>query len=366
MVSDVFFTDMHTSPQHNLLQKLEKLIEKAGIKKIDFQNKFTAIKIHFGEYGNMAYLRPPYAATIADYVKKQGGHPFLTDSNTLYSGERSNALDHLNCAARNGYTREVLGCPIIIADGLKGTEYREIEIDQKHCVTAKISSAIADADVLISISHFKGHMLAGFGGCLKNLAMGCASRGGKLQMHSSSKPHINAKTCVRCLACLKNCPQKAIYQDQKKTVIIDHDRCIGCGECVAMCRYSSVLFDYNEKTDTMNEKMAEYAYAAVKDKPHFHVNLIIDVSPGCDCAPFNNQPICPNIGLLASFDPVALDKASVDLVNKAAPIADSELKNYKHGEDKFHNLSPHIRWEKCLDHAEKIGIGSQKYKLIKI
>ena len=366
MASEVFFTDMQASPSENQLSKLLKLIKKAGIDKIDFKNKFTAIKIHFGEHGNMAYLRPTYAGTVVDFVKEKGGIPFITDANTLYNGMRSDAIHHIECAARNGYTRESIGCPVIIADGLKGIDTREVEINQKHCKTAKIASAIYESDAMVVISHFKGHGMAGFGGAVKNLAMGCASRGGKLHMHSNVKPSVKTDTCVKCAACMKNCPAKAIFANDNKMIEIDQQKCVGCGECIAMCRYDSIDFGYNEAFDVMNEKMAEYAYAATKDKPCFYINLIIDVSPECDCWNFNRSPICPNIGFLASFDPVALDKACVDLVNRATPSTESDACHCKAGEDKFHAMHPNAHWEKCLEHAVAIGLGGLEYKLVKV
>ncbi|MEQ8203562.1 MAG: DUF362 domain-containing protein, partial [Smithellaceae bacterium] len=182
MASKVYFTDLRTRPDSNLQQKLRKLLKQSGLEKIKFKSKFTALKIHFGEPGNLAYIRPNYAATVVSYIRDLGGIPFLTDSNTLYSGRRSNAIDHLRAAEENGFSWTTTGANVIIADGLRGTEFREIKINQKHCKTAKIGSAIADADIIISLTHFKGHELTGFGGALKNIGMGSGSRGGKLEM----------------------------------------------------------------------------------------------------------------------------------------------------------------------------------------
>lgn len=366
--SKVYFTDLRTKPGLNLLNKLEKLVKMAGIENIDFKNKFVAIKIHFGEPGNLAYIRPNYAAQVVKIIKDLGGIPFLTDSNTLYTGRRSNAIDHLTAAFENGFNPLTVGCNVIIADGLKGTEYREIEINSKHCKTAKIGSAIADADIIISMNHFKGHEMTGFGGALKNLGMGSGSRGGKLEMHSASQPRIKEKRCTSCKQCIKNCSQDAISLNENKVAYIDYAKCIGCGQCVAVCQFNAAQVVWNESADTANEKIAEYAYAVIKDKANFHINFIMNVSPDCDCFNSNDLPIVPDIGIAASFDPIALDKASVDLVNKAPIINGSILsdKHYHDGEDKFNHVHSNTNWETGLKHGEKIGFGTLDYELVRV
>lgn len=366
--SKVYFTNLRTRPGLNLLDKLEKLIKKANIENIDFKNKFVAIKIHFGEPGNLAYIRPNYAAKVVKVIKSLGGIPFLTDSNTLYTGRRANAIDHLNSAFENGFNPLTVGCNVIIADGLKGTEYREIEINSKHCKTAKIGSAIADADIVISMNHFKGHEMTGFGGALKNLGMGSGSRGGKLEMHSASQPKIRKKNCKSCSQCIKNCSQHAISFDENKIASIDYSKCIGCGQCVAVCQFGAAQVVWNESADTANEKIAEYAYAVIKDKANFHINFIMNVSPDCDCFNSNDLAIVPDIGIAASFDPIALDKASVDLVNKAPIIEGSILsdKHYHEGEDKFNHVHVNTNWETGLKHGEELGMGTLDYELITI
>lgn len=370
--SKVFFTDLRTKPGMNLLNKLEKLIKTAGINNIDFKNKFVAIKIHFGEPGNLAYIRPNYAREVVKIIKELGGMPFLTDSNTLYTGMRANAVDHLQAAMENGFNPMAVGCNVIIADGLKGTDYREVAINLNHCKTAKIGTAIVDADIVISMSHFKGHEMTGFGGTLKNLGMGSGSRGGKLEMHSSSQPKINESNCVSCGMCIKNCAQDAIGFNESKKAVINYERCIGCGQCVAVCQFQAAQVIWNESADTANEKIAEYAYAVCKDKPCFHINFIMNVSPDCDCFSNNDMAIIPDLGMAASFDPVALDKACIDMVNKAPIIKGSIIDevsnecNHKNEEnfDKFSKIHPNTDWKSGLIHGEKIGLGSQEYELI--
>ena len=368
--SKVYFTDFRAKPGNNLLQKLEKLIKKAGIGNIDFQNKYVAIKIHFGEPGNLAYLRPNYAKVVADVVKELGGKPFLTDCNTLYVGGRKNALDHIDTAYLNGFTPFSTGCNVIIADGLKGTDEEYVNINQEYIKTAKIGKAIMDADIVISLSHFKGHEQTGFGGAIKNIGMGCGSRAGKMEMHSAGKPHVVHEKCRMCKQCIKICAHGAISYDEQGKANIDHTKCVGCGRCIGICNFDAIKSPNDEAVDILNKKMAEYAYAVVKDRQQFHISLICDVSPNCDCHSENDAPIVPNIGMLASFDMVALDKACADLVNAQTPFENSHLgeqikKDVKES-DNFHINHPETHWESQIEHGEMIGLGTSKYEFIVI
>ncbi len=370
MVSKVWITDLRTRSGNNLLNKLERLLVRAGIDQIDFDNKLTAIKIHFGEPGNLAYLRPNFSATVAKYVKKKGAIPFLTDANTLYHGRRSNAPSHLEAAFENGYNPLATGCPVVIADGIKGTEYREISLNMECCESAKIGSAIADADIVISMNHFKGHDMTGFGGALKNLGMGCASVGGKLFLHSVSSPRIYLDNCTGCRVCEKFCSQDAIHVTNKKAAI-DYDKCIGCGQCVAVCQYDAAQVVWDNASELVCKRIAEYTYAVVRDKPAFHINFVLDISPNCDCWDFNDYPMVSNIGIAASFDPVAIDQACVDLVKAAPALPASKLcDDYPEqdlaGEDKFKHAFPNTDWEAGLEHGVKIGLGSREYELIRV
>ena len=368
--SKVYFTNFRARPGYNLLQKLEKLIKKAGIGNIDFENKYVAIKIHFGEPGNLAYLRPNYSKVIADVVKELGGKPFLTDCNTLYVGGRKNALDHIDSAYLNGFTPFSTGCHVIIADGLKGTDEEYVEINQEYIKKAKIGRAIMDADIFISLNHFKGHEMTGFGGAIKNIGMGCGSRAGKMEMHSSGKPEIILEKCRKCKQCKKICAHGAISYGEDGKAIIDHNKCVGCGRCIGICNFDAIKSPNDENGDILNKKMAEYALAVVKDKPNFHISLICDVSPNCDCHAENDAPIVPNIGMLASFDPVALDKACADLVNNQKAFDDSRLgehiKQHINEKDNFHINHPETNWESQIEHGVKIGLGNDKYELIEV
>lgn len=369
--SKVYFTNLRTKPGTNLLKKLDNLILKAGIGSIDFNKKIVAIKVHFGEPGNLAYIRPNYAARIVRYLKSKEALPFLTDCNTLYWGRRANAPMHLEAAFENGFNPMATDCPVIIADGLKGTEFREVEINLDICRSARIGSAIADADVIISMSHFKGHELTGFGGALKNLGMGCASVGGKLFLHSGSSPKIYSKNCTGCKVCEKYCAHDAVKVGPDRIASINYENCVGCGQCVAVCQYDAARVVWESTSETACKKISEYAFAAVKEKPAFHINFIMNVSPDCDCWDSNDYPIVPDIGIAASFDPVALDQASADLVKAAPALPGSRIcENHLHGDksniDKFKLAHPDTFWQAGLEHAQMIGLGNTSYELITV
>ena len=369
MASKVYFADLRTDVHENLQQKLTRLMKTAGMGDIDFQDKFVAIKLHFGEPGNLAFLRPNWARTVADFVKERGGKPFLTDCNTLYVGGRKNALDHMDSAMLNGFNPMTTGCQIIIADGLKGSDEVEVPVvGGEYVKNAKIGRAVMDADVFISLTHFKGHEEAGFGGCLKNIGMGCGSRAGKMEQHNAGKPHVAEKHCIGCGQCRKICAHGAPIIENGKAHI-DHDKCVGCGRCIAVCPKNAVQINWDETTINLNRKIAEYTKAVVDGRPCFHISLVIDVSPNCDCRPENDMAIVPNVGMFASFDPVALDMACVDAVNAQTPLRgsaadDAHAKAHVHAH--FQRLHPDTNWRSCLEHGEKIGIGTREYELIKI
>lgn len=364
--SKVYFTNLRTTSDQNLLQKLAMLVQKAGINTIDFQKKYAAIKIHFGEPGNLAFLRPNYAKVIVDIVKQNGGKAFLTDCNTLYVGRRKNALDHMDAAYENGYSPFSTGCHVIIADGLKGTDEALVPIDGDYVKEAKIGRAVMDADIFISLTHFKGHEATGFGGTIKNIGMGCGSRAGKMEMHSAGKPNVKEDLCIGCRRCMRNCAHEAIEMVNHKARI-DHNKCVGCGRCIGVCPEDAVKPAQDESNDVLNKKMAEYTLAVVKGRPHFHISLVIDVSPYCDCHSENDLPIIPDVGMFASFDPIALDRACADACNRQPIIPGSRLSEMPHThKDHFQNNHPVTDWESQLAHGEKLGIGTQQYDLIEV
>ncbi|MBP2651395.1 MAG: putative Fe-S center protein [Firmicutes bacterium] len=365
--SKVFFTDMHATSEANLLQKLERLMRRTGFEKIDFKNKFVAVKLHFGEPGNLAYLRANYAGVVCNYIKRLGGKPFVTDCNTLYVGGRKNGIDHLDSAYKNGYNPFSTGVHTIIADGIKGTEERLVPVENGEYVKeAKIGSAIMDADIIISLNHFKGHELTGFGGALKNLGMGCGSRAGKMEMHSAGKPHVDMNLCIGCGKCQKICAHDAPVITSGKASIA-HNKCVGCGRCIGVCPKDAVLAAFDEANDVLNCKIAEYTKAVVQGRPSFHINLVIDVAPYCDCHAENDIAIVPDVGMFASFDPVALDMACADAVNRQPTVSGSVLEKHghKHG-DHFTDVSPETNWISALQHGQKIGLGTMEYELIEM
>ena len=365
--SKVYFTDLHAQIGQNLLQKLRKLLLAAGIRDIDFNNKFVALKLHFGEEGNLAYLRPNYLKVVADVVKELGGRPFLTDCNTLYVGSRKNALDHLDVAMLHGFGPMTTGCQVIIADGLKGTDEALVPVPcGEYVKEAKIGRAIMDADIIISVNHFKGHESTGFGGAIKNLGMGCGSRAGKMEQHASGKPHVDQSLCTGCRACARQCAHGAISFGPDRKASIDHQKCVGCGRCLGACNFDAVQSPDNHSNDILNKKIAEYTWAVVHDRPHFHVSLVMDVSPYCDCHGENDIPLIPDVGFFASFDPVALDQACADACNKMPPMPGSVIEWCDPAHDRFSSAFPATNWEVGLEHAQELGIGTRDYELIQV
>ncbi len=391
MGSQVCFADMHAKAGDSILAKFERLIEKAGIDQIDFKDKFVAVKVHFGEVGNMAFLRHQYAKVLCDHIKARGGKPFLTDCNTLYVGYRNNALNHLDAAFINGYNPLSTGVHTIIADGLRGTDEREIPVvGGEYVKEAKIGAAVAEADIIVSLTHFKGHVNAGFGGALKNIGMGCGSKKGKMEMHSSGTPRIDGGKCIGCGMCVDHCANDGVHVVDG-TAVIDEGHCVGCGYCIAYCPAGAIMTKWDEAKPVMNKKIAEYTKAVLDGKPSFHVSLVLDVSPDCDCERHNDVPVIPNVGMFASFDPVALDQACVDAANKQPVVqgskADPQVKEASasdhmddaraipeqaysehaagdDGHDVFRMVHPDTDWAAGLDHAVKLGIGTREYELV--
>ena len=373
--SKVYFTDFRTKIYgESMPDKLKRLVKAAGIADIDFDGKFVAIKMHFGEHGNVSFLRPNYAKAIVDLVKELGGKPYLTDCNTMYPGYRKNALEHLYCAWENGFTPLATGCPIIIGDGLKGTDDVDVPVEGGEYVkNAHIGRAVMDADIFISLSHFKGHEATGFGGAIKNIGMGCGSRAGKTDQHSCGKATIVEDRCRGCRKCQRECANGGlVFDEESKKMHVDNNHCVGCGRCLGACNFDAIEFRQDNANEMLGRRMAEYAKAVVDGRPQFHISLIMDVSPFCDCHPENDAPILPDLGMLASFDPLALDQACVDLCQAATPIKNSNLgdnmscADFVDHHDHFKNNRPDSDWKACLEQCEKIGIGSREYELIRI
>jgi uncharacterized Fe-S center protein len=377
MKSHVFFADLKVGSGKTLFDKLDTLLDRTNLKGKIREKDFVAIKLHFGEKGNTGFVRPIFLRKIVDRVKQCKGKPFLTDTNTLYTGTRSEAISHLTTAYENGFTESVVGAPLVIADGLRGNSAIKVRIDKPIFKTVSIAHEIYMADTLICVTHFTGHELSGFGGALKNLGMGCSSREGKLSQHSNISPKVKGKDCKGCELCLSWCPQEAIsilppspeHKDKHGIAFIDPEKCIGCGECILTCPTGAILIQWNETIPIFQKKMVEHAYGAVQKKKgkFLCLNFLIQISPACDCYGYSDTPIVNDIGILSSEDPIAIDQASVDLVNGEFGNRSSKLsKNWNPGEDKFRTLYPEVDWSIQLAYGEEIGLGTRDYELIRI
>ncbi|HEX9079258.1 MAG TPA: DUF362 domain-containing protein [Desulfuromonadaceae bacterium] len=367
-MSTVYFADMRAGHKENLFDKIGKLLTLAGLGQHIAEGDLTAVKIHFGEKGNSAFIRPIFARRVVEEVKKLGASPFLTDSSTLYPGERKEAVSALTCAIENGFGYACAGAPLIISDGLRGVTETEVAVNGELLKKVFIGTEIAEADSLVCMSHFKCHELTGFGGAIKNLGMGCASRKGKLVQHSTVAPKVAEKYCTGCGVCLKACAHDAIRIIEARATI-DPELCAGCSRCITVCPVKAINIQWNEASDLVMKKMAEYAKGALagKEGRAVFISFITQVSPACDCYGHADAPIVNDIGICASTDPVAIDQACADLVNKARGNEGSALKTgHEPGGDKFRGVYPEIPWEVQLEHGERIGLGTRKYELVRI
>lgn len=334
---------------------MKKLYKAADVAAIISKEDFVAIKMHVGEKHNITHVKPELIREIVTKVKGKGGVPFLTETSTLYKGERSNAVKHLLHAHHHGFSIENIGAPFIMADGLAGNSEYDVPIDGELFQSVKVAREVVVADALIAVSHPTGHPGAGLGACIKTLGMGLTSRMGKMRQHSAMMPQINPKICTFCQKCIQWCPEDAIIERENKAFILQ-DKCIGCGECLAVCRFGAVKYNWAIESSHLQKSMAEHAYGVVKNKAGkcCYFNVLIDMTKDCDCFSTRQKKCIPDIGLLASTDPVAIDMATLDLTAKFNQKTLVEI------------ATPHLDPLIQLRHAEKLGMGHLTYELVEV
>ncbi len=367
-MSKVFFWNLRASRKMPFDARLKKLLKKLELGRLLEPGMLTAVKVHFGEGGTTGFVSPLWIKPIIDFIRKTGARPFLTDTNTLYIGNRGEAVSHHLQAAAHGFDPAVLGAPVIIADGLKSANERKISFKGKALQEFYLAGDIVDSDFLVNVSHFKGHELAGFGGALKNLAMGCATRQGKMRQHCGLGPKVDPHKCQGCGICVEVCAPGALTL-VNDTVSLDMERCSGCASCFLACRTGSLQIDWKTEVNVFLERMMDYAGAVLSLKKGrcVHISFVFNVTPDCDCPGFSDAPVCADIGVLASIDPVALDQACLDLVDRAQPLFPSRLPAHAGpGDDKFGLIHPGTNGRYSLEYASGMGLGSREYELISV
>ncbi len=369
MPATVHFADLRSTNREDLLAKLDRLLAAVGLADKVGKGHLVALKVHFGERGNTAYVRPLYVRRVAERVRDAGGRPFLVDTNTLYVGSRGESTSHYETALANGFDWASVGTPVVIGGGIRGTRSVPVAVGLRHYREVEIAPEIVDADAIVGITHFKGHEMSGFGGTLKNFGMGAASRQGKLSMHSTSSPAVRGELCTACGSCVRWCAFGAIALPADGTAEIDPDACSGCGSCLPTCPAGAIRISWDQGPADMQERMVEHAFGAIAPKRGraAFLSFIMNVSPLCDCYPFADAPLVPDVGILASEDPVALDQASADLVNAQPghPLS-AHAAALPPGEDKFRAAAPAVDWGIQLAYAESVGLGTRAYELARV
>ncbi len=368
IMSDVFFWNLRTTPNAPYSKKIERLLSKSGLDSIVDEGDLVALKVHFGESGNTGYINPVNLRPLVDFLLKSGTKPFFTDTNTLYVGDRGESVSHALVAARHGYDPNNIGAPVIIADGLKGEHEVTIPYEGKYISEAYVGGSIMESDMLVTVNHVKGHGLAGYGAAIKNIGMGCASKRGKMHIHITTGPKLVAEKCTGCKVCISECAANALQLDINSRISMIGN-CTGCGRCFLSCKHDAIIIDWKTDVVEFTNRLIEYNKAILDNfkKPAIHINFLTNISPECDCHGYTDTPICPDLGIMISSDPVAIDQASLDMINDAPPIYPSKLPNgLNSGDEKFRALAPSTPKYFGLDYAEEIGLGSRKYTLINI
>lgn len=355
-MSKVYFTAVKESDDTRVvIDKLSRLLDASKVLDCVREKDSVAVKIHFGEEGNTGHVRPQFAGVVCERIAAKKAVPFLADTNALYHGRRANSGDHLKLAAEHGFTKDVCKADIVIPDDSDKANVSDIGIKRDYIEIARVAKCFVDADALVGIAHFKGHIMTGFGGALKNIGMGCASREGKLAQHSDVAPIIDLDRCAGCGECVKSCPPNALYLRGHK-VYIDPAKCIGCATCIAVCERGAIDVNWESGGSSIQERMVEYASAVLKDKSRksAFINFATKITKECDCLAKDDPRIAPDVGIFASSDPVSIDQACYDAVNKAC------------GRDIFREAHPNRDGSKQLRHAQDLGLGEIRYELIEV
>ena len=363
----VWFAPVRSVKKESMVKRVGKLLKVAGLEGAITEGDLVAVKLHFGEAGNTGFVQPVFVREVVKRIKKWGGNPFLTDANTLYSGQRGNAVDHLTVAVHHGFSYATVEAPIIIADGLDGRDAVDVPLDARfhHFDSVRIGSAAVHADAMVVVTHVKGHEATGFGGALKNVGMGLGCRSAKQRMHADFKPEVVAEKCTACKRCVKACPVAAIVIGPDRVAVVDYDVCYGCGECVARCSYGAINTQWKTTPDAIQEKIVEHVAGALdgKDGKVVYLSFVTNVSPDCDCWSFSDAPVVADIGVLASTDPVAIDQAAYDLVIAAKGLPGGRGEGLDAGADKFTTITG-VDGTIAIAYAEEMGLGTRDYELM--
>lgn len=363
--SKVYFAPMRSPMKKSMVTRVGGLLARAGLSSVIAEKDLVAVKLHFGEEGNTGFVHPIYVREIVRRIKTAGGKPFLTDANTLYSGQRANAVDHLECAIHNGFAYATVEAPLVIADGLDGRDAVDVPVNGLHFESVRLGAAAVHADAMVVVTHVKGHEATGFGGALKNVGMGLGCRSAKQRMHADFKPEVTEATCTACGRCVRRCPVSAISLKPDSFAVIDYEVCYGCGECVAACPYGAIASQWKTDANKLQEKIVEHVAGALaeKDGKVVYLSFVTAVSPDCDCWSFSDAPIVPDLGVLASTDIVAIEQAAYDLVTQAIGLTGSLGEGHGAGVDKFTAITG-VDGTRAIAYAEEMGLGTRDYELV--
>ena len=367
MSATVYYAPMRSQMKRSMVGRAGSLLARAGLADAIAADDLVAVKLHFGEQGNTGFVHPIYLREVVKRIREAGGKPFLTDANTLYRGQRANAVDHLACAIHNGFSYATVEAPLVIADGLDGRDAVDVPVSGRHFESVRIGAAAVHADAMVVVTHVKGHEATGFGGALKNVGMGLGCRSAKQRMHADFKPEVTAATCTACGRCVKWCPVSAIAIGPDRVAEVDYAICYGCGECVAACPYGAIATQWKTDASMLQEKIVEHVAGALagKDGKVVYLSFVTAVSPDCDCWSFSDAPIVPDLGVLASTDIVAIEQAAYDLVTQAAGLVGSRGEGMGAGADKFTAITG-VDGTRAIAYAEEMGLGTRQYELVTV